>query len=326
MLTYEEKDSKWENWDGGYWGKDIYKKKNSSKFFKCCCVTFILCLMLFMITLSIMYIITEGQIICFIPYVKKVEFCINHNTKNSTNNTNIQNQTNIFNVMDTNNSSISNDTKYTNDTNDEYNQNDFIYNNNSLSQISQYINKTNYTNYMLYRENIQNQIENSKESSINDGEAIAISIGSVFGFIILSAGSFYTTKKGYIGIKNYCTNKTSSKHKNIQLTEEEMKFYEVKNPLQEAFENNQGGLFQKGVYTIKKAIEKDRERDFDSAISLYNNGIDIILQCLKTNFNSNDRFAIAKKIDIYVQRVNYITNCKENQKLINDINNNFKSK
>ena len=30
MLTYEEKDSKWGNWDGGYWGKDIYKKKNHS--------------------------------------------------------------------------------------------------------------------------------------------------------------------------------------------------------------------------------------------------------------------------------------------------------
>ena len=325
MLTYEEKDSKWENWDGGYWGKDIYKKEKSSNFSKCCCITFILCLMSFMIILSIIYIITEGQFICSIPYVKKVDFCRSHNKK-LTNNTNIQNQSTIFDVTNTNKSSIFNDTKYINDINEKDNQNNFISNNNSLSQLTQYVNKTNYTNFMLYRENIQNEIEDSKERSINDAEAIAISIGSVFGFIILLSGSLYTTKKGYMGIKDYCTNKTSSKHKNVQLTEEEMKFYEVRNPLQEAFENNQGGLFQKGVYTIKKAIEKDRERDFDSAISLYNNGIDIILQCLKTNLNSNDRFAIAKKIDIYVQRVNYITNCRENQKLINDINTNFNSK
>ena len=183
MLTYEEKDSKWENWDGGYWGKDIYKKKNSSNFSKCCCITFILCLMLFMITLSIIYIITEGQFICSITYVKKVDFCINHDKK-LTNNTNIQNQTTIFDVTNTNKSSISNDTKYINDINEKENQNNFISNNNSLSQLTQHVNKTNYTNYMLYRENIQNQIENSKESSINEGEAIAISIGSVFGFIL----------------------------------------------------------------------------------------------------------------------------------------------
>ena len=323
MLTYEEKDSEWQNWDGGYWGKDIYTKKNSSKCFKCCCITSILCSMLFIIILFIMF---EGQFICSIPYIKGINFCMNHATKKSTNNTNIQNQTDIIYVSNTNKSIMSNKTEYINDLDKKYDQNSFIYNNVSSLPENQYINKTNYTNYMLYQTDFKHEIEDNKKKSINDGEAIAISIGSVFGFIILSAGSFYTTKKGYTGIKKYCTNKTASKHKDIQLTEEELKFYEVKNPLQEAFEKNQGGLFQKGVNTIKKAIEKDREREFDDAISLYNNGIDIILKCLKTDCNSNDRFIIAKKIDIYVQRVNYITNCRENQKIINDINNNFKSK
>ena len=27
MLTYEEADNKWDNWDGGYWGKDIYNNE-----------------------------------------------------------------------------------------------------------------------------------------------------------------------------------------------------------------------------------------------------------------------------------------------------------
>ena len=27
MLTYEEEDNKWDNWDGGYWGKDTYSEK-----------------------------------------------------------------------------------------------------------------------------------------------------------------------------------------------------------------------------------------------------------------------------------------------------------
>ena len=118
---------------------------------------------------------------------------------------------------------------------------------------------------------------------------------------------------------HYCTFKTASKHHDIQLTEEELKFYQVKNPLQEAIDNNQGGQFVEAVNILKKAIEKDREREFEEAIKLYNNGIDTIIKCLKSDFNPNDRFAIAKKIDIYVKRVNYISNCVENQKLIQDI-------
>ena len=62
-------------------------------------------------------------------------------------------------------------------------------------------------------------------------------------------------------------------------------------------------------------------RDYKDAIKLYNEGIDHILHCLKHNNNASDRFLIAKKIDIYVKRVNYINNCIANQKLIQDIKN-----
>ena len=74
------------------------------------------------------------------------------------------------------------------------------------------------------------------------------------------------------------------------------------------------------------AIEKDRARDFKEAIDLYNKGIDILLRSLKMDANPSDRFVIAKKIDIYVQRVNYINNCIENEKLVADIKGNLKRK
>ena len=47
--------------------------------------------------------------------------------------------------------------------------------------------------------------------------------------------------------------------------------------------------------------------------------MDYIIKCLKSDCKPNHRFEIAKKIDIYVQRVNYISNCVENEKLIQDI-------
>ena len=33
MLTYEEDDD-WNNWDGGYWGKDVYQNKKQNKLCK----------------------------------------------------------------------------------------------------------------------------------------------------------------------------------------------------------------------------------------------------------------------------------------------------
>ena len=40
-------------------------------------------------------------------------------------------------------------------------------------------------------------------------------------------------------------NRTASRHNEVKLTEEELKFYEVRNPIQEALERNEGGFFQK---------------------------------------------------------------------------------
>ena len=106
---------------------------------------------------------------------------------------------------------------------------------------------------------------------------------------------------------------------NIQLTEEELKFYEVKNPIQIALEKNDNNKFKNAVNTIKKAIEKDKDRDFDEAIELYNRGIDLVMAYMKDINNGNERFFIAKKIDIYTKRVNYLNNCRQNELLIKDI-------
>ena len=40
---------------------------------------------------------------------------------------------------------------------------------------------------------------------------------------------------------------------------------------------------------------------------------------MKDMNNGNDRFLIAKKIDIYTKRVNYLNNCKQNELLAKDI-------
>ena len=330
MLTYEEDDNKWDNWDGGYWGREIYPEKKKNNCMKFCCITCICCPILMILVSALLFMATNGKIFCSIPYIQHNFLCSDNNSSSTSvinntsyNNSNISYISNYTSNNQTNNSFYTNTSIFT--PNDPYERN--IENNVVYRNDTQYINSNiaNISNVSysasLFKSNINNDIENNPKKQIHTGEAIGISIGAVLGFILFIAGSVYVARKGTYNIKSYCTNKTVSRHNEVQLTEEELKFYEVRNPLQEAFDKNQGGLFQRGVHTLKKAIQKDREREFDEAIKLYNNGIDLILNCLKTSDNASDRFAIAKKIDIYVKRVNYITNCRENQKLIQDIKN-----
>ena len=343
MLTYEE-DNKWDNWDGGYWGRDIESEKNTNSCFKLCKIGCFLCCLLTLVTLPLLYIVTNGKFICILPFIPKQEFCLDHVGANSTenkyiNNISQHNDTNLTSNYYINNISNYNDT---NITSNYYNySNSSLYpsgdlpensidsisvNNGSLYPFNPVINVSNISSSLLYQKSIKNDIQEVPKTSTDTGEAIAISIACVAGFIIFIASSVYMVRNGGKNIKNYCTNKTASRHNDIKLTEEELKFYEVKNPIQEALERNEGGLFQKGVKMIKTAIQKDRSRDFEEAIKLYNNGIDILLASIKSQSNASDRFAIAKKIDIYVQRVNYISNCLANEKLVGDIKHNNKTK
>ena len=60
---------------------------------------------------------------------------------------------------------------------------------------------------------------------------------------------------------------------------------------------------QKGVEVIKDAIEADKERNWLSAIALYEQGIDIFMAVMKREQRSAVRFSIAKKVDKYLIRV-----------------------
>ena len=328
MLKYRDEDLEID--------RDINKKSN---LFKYCCFSSIFCVL---IVVALLF--TFGlKSICFIPFLNKLDLCIVNNStysnsstitnytiyQNNTNFPSLKNNTNNTNYTIHENHTIyqnytiyQNNTNYTNleNTNNFRNTDKEINKSPNFNKRGQ-INLTNVSNSLFINQEItpKTDIEQNNPAKRDYGEAIGISIGSVLGFILLIAGFVYGLKKGPTNIKKLCTNRTASKHNAIQLTDEELKFYQVKNPLQEAIDNNQGGQFVEAVNILKKAIQKDREREFEEAIKLYNNGIDTIIKCLKSDFNPNDRFAIAKKIDIYVKRVNYISNCVENQKLINDI-------
>jgi hypothetical protein len=290
MLTYEEEN--WNKWDGGYWGKDIYNTKKKSN--NCFWISLLICCLSCWCLILLLYLVIGYKIVCYFNYIDSQNICLESNSTFINNNTFINNTNNTLFINNTNNTLFINNTNndsFINDTQSNINNLPGL---SKLNQINPLINQTNLSSLYIYQSNIRSDIE-KEDKSLETGEAVAVSIGAVFGFIITTGLFFYGLKKGIFNLKNYCTYKTASMHNNIQLTEEELKFYQVKNPLQEAFENNQGGLFQKGVGIIKKAIEKDREREFEEAIKLYNDGIDTIIKCLKSDFNPNDRFALAKK-------------------------------
>lgn len=329
MLTYEEDDD-WNNWDGGYWGKDVYQNKKQNKLCKYFCFSlFFLCILLMIIGL-IIYFVTGGQIMCSLQLFNKNQLCIEDNNPvneiNATKNeTNIYSNNNISTINISNSTTIMNNNSFNNFS---FFQNNTITNiNNQQNNNQNNINSTNITNLMLYQRSIKDNIEKSnKVTKMETGSAVLISVFSVFIFIFLIISLIYFGKYGKNKIKNICTQQTASKHNSIQLTKEELKLYEVKNPIHEALERNEDKDFVKAINTIKKAVEKDREHDFDEAIKLYNFGIDLVLKCLKQNKNASERFEIAKKIDVYLKRVNYITKCKNNEELINEINSESKLK
>ena len=69
------------------------------------------------------------------------------------------------------------------------------------------------------------------------------------------------------------------------------------------------------------AVEKDNDHYFEEAVEFYNLGIDNLMHYIKTENNSNTRFQLAKKIDVYLKRVVYLKNVLENRELINEIKN-----
>ena len=136
---------------------------------------------------------------------------------------------------------------------------------------------------------------------------------TVFIFIgcLLSCGWYVKYKPN--PIKNMVTNRTASK--SIKMTKEEIEISQI-NPIMKSLGENHQSLLVKAIKNIKEATEKDHSHDFTDAIKLYERGIDQLMVYMKTTVNANERFQMAKKLDMYVQRVIYLKNVVANRELL----------
>jgi len=170
---------------------------------------------------------------------------------------------------------------------------------------------------MFYTKNvIRDDIEKIQEinaGGVDDGTAVAISISSVFVFIgcLLSCGWYIKYKPN--PIKKLVTNRTASKI--IKMTKEEIEISQI-NPILKALDNDNKSLFMKAIKNITEATKKDNSHDFTEAIQLYQLGIDQLMVYMKTTSNAGERFQMAKKMDLYVQRVIYLKKVVANRSLL----------
>jgi len=144
-----------------------------------------------------------------------------------------------------------------------------------------------------------NEITTSKMTS---GEAVAISIACVFMFIGCVVGSAWYIVYKPNPIKKMVTNSTRSDPIPIKLTQEEFELCQI-NPILKARDNS---FFLKAIEIIKDAVRKDSEHYYPEALELYNTGIDMFVKYMKTEQNGATRFTVAKKVDVYLKRANYI--------------------
>lgn len=153
----------------------------------------------------------------------------------------------------------------------------------------------------------------TKQKSVNTGEAVGISIGTIFVFIglILSVGLFIKNRKK---MKRYATSMTASNIQKIELTKEEK---EVINPLMNIKIDKKDNLLEAGKI-LEDAVRKDHEHEFEEAIVLYNKAIDMIMYIMKMETNAGARFSLAKRVDCYLQRANYLKKIIDNRNLLNE--------
>ena len=155
-----------------------------------------------------------------------------------------------------------------------------------------------------------------KKSSVNTGDALGISILSVFLFVGCFVGTAWYIKYKPNPIKNYATRMTASR--NIELTEEEKKYCTI-NPILNIGDNQNNEFFGKAIKYLRLVVEKDNSHYFEEAINFYNLGVDNLICYMKSEINANTRFQFAKKVDIYVKRANYLKKVLQNKELINEI-------
>jgi len=144
--------------------------------------------------------------------------------------------------------------------------------------------------------------------------ALAISAISVFAFIGCVFGTFWYIKYKPNPIKNFVTSATASK--SIKLTKEEIELSQI-NPVMKLYDKEHNIMMAEAIKNITQAIEKDNAHYFDEALILYNKGIDIFMAYMKISPNANERFKLAKKIDMYIKRAKYLQDRVNNKDLLN---------
>ena len=145
------------------------------------------------------------------------------------------------------------------------------------------------------------------------GAALAFSIACVFVFIgsILSCGWYIKYKPN--PIKNIITRASASKP--IRLTKEEIEISQI-NPIMKSLGENHKSLLANAIKNITCATEKDKDHYFPEALELYNKGIDQLLSYMKRSNNANERFQMAKKVDMYVKRAAHLQTVISNNALV----------
>ena len=184
-----------------------------------------------------------------------------------------------------------------------------------ISYLKKY-NKTQYyalNAYSIKKENIEDI--DKKDKKIDTGNAMGISILTVFLFIGCIVGSGFYIKYRPNPIKRFSTGMTASMK--IELTEEEKKYCNI-NPILNIDDSNNDFL-AKSINNLRIAVDKDNAHYFEEAIKHYDIGIDNLMCYLKTEMNSNNRFQIAKRVDLYMKRVIYLKRVIQNKELINEI-------
>lgn len=158
-----------------------------------------------------------------------------------------------------------------------------------------------------------NDVSN-KKSSVTSGGAAAISVITVFVFIglIVGIGGFIRAKRDWI--KKMATQSTASRPQQVEikLTAEEhnnplmLQMSGDKNVLKNT-NDKKGSALASAVATVQRAIQLDNEHNWKEAVKFYKKANDQFAIVLENETNANTRFALAKKVNGYLEREQFLT-------------------
>jgi len=156
--------------------------------------------------------------------------------------------------------------------------------------------------------------DDGKDSSVTSGGAAAISIIIVFVFIglIIGIGGFIRAKKDWI--KKMATQSTASRPSQVQI---KLTAEEHNNPLMlqmsgdvkamKGASNKKNTALARAVTTVQRAIQLDNEHNWKEAVKFYKKANDQFAVVLENETNANTRFALAKKVNGYLEREQFLT-------------------